>query len=528
MVVESVVKAADGGRLCSYQDVLNYLNLTKSNELFFMTRPVKDYQQPTVVSVELLLYAILDVIEIAQTFVPYVWIDMTSDMTMRSQYEWLFVSMTVTNKTVDMFDLKQDMLIYTAYIIWQITMKRQSLLYIVNFLLPILFLLSLDIASFFISEREGEKLGFKVTVLLAVTVMQLLLNEILPSSSDQIPLIVVYCIGIFGLMMLSLLETILVMYLMEKDDGPPEDVKMSKNSKVLNLKDKINDNEMDLSLCNLSEVPVKELPEFCNLTHLVKVDLSKNQLTCLPDDLGNLTSLQHLDLYNNKLTLLPVSFSQLRNLRWLDLKDNPLEPNLAKAAGDCLDEKQCKQCASRVLQHMRVIQEDADRAREKRLLREKEIERKKEAKQREREAREKEARKREKAEEKEKRRKEYNAQMEALAAREQQKKKSEEKKKKKAQAAGKKAPAESPLKPRRSFLRLVFRLLLLLLLGLAGVAAVCHLTDMKKEAMCVPVTVAVDNGLLWAGQQQDALRRLVQSLSAALRDFLESSQASKN
>lgn len=33
---------------------------------------------------------------------------------------------------------------------------------------------------------------------------------------------VVYCIGIFGLMMLSLLETILVMYLMEKDDGPPE------------------------------------------------------------------------------------------------------------------------------------------------------------------------------------------------------------------------------------------------------------------------------------------------------------------
>lgn len=94
--------------------------------------------------------------------------------------------------------------------------------------------------------------------------------------------------------------------------------------------------------------------------------------------------------------------------------------------------------------------------------------------------------------------------------------------------AGKKAPAESPLKPRRSFLRLVFRLLLLLLLGLAGVAAVCHLTDMKKEAMCVPVTVAVDNGLLWAGEQQDALRRLVQSWSAALRDFLESSQASKN
>lgn len=34
----------------------------------------------------------------------------------------------------------------------------------------------------------------------------------------QRPPSVVYCIGIFGLMMLSLLETILVMYLMEKDN----------------------------------------------------------------------------------------------------------------------------------------------------------------------------------------------------------------------------------------------------------------------------------------------------------------------
>uniref|UniRef100_A0A3B3WM49 Leucine rich repeat containing 59 n=1 Tax=Poecilia mexicana TaxID=48701 RepID=A0A3B3WM49_9TELE len=89
-------------------------------------------------------------------------------------------------------------------------------------------------------------------------------------------------------------------------------------------------------------------PEFCSLIHLVKLDLSKNQLTCLPDDLGNLVNLQHLDLYNNKLMVLPVSFSQLRSLKWLDLKDNPLESGLAKAAGDCLDEKQCKQCASKV------------------------------------------------------------------------------------------------------------------------------------------------------------------------------------
>lgn len=71
----------------------------------------------------------------------------------------------------------------------QITMKRRSLLYIVNFLLPVLFFLCLDLASFMISDNGGEKLSFKVTVLLAITVLQLILNEILPSSSNRVPLI---------------------------------------------------------------------------------------------------------------------------------------------------------------------------------------------------------------------------------------------------------------------------------------------------------------------------------------------------
>ncbi|XP_037133828.1 leucine-rich repeat-containing protein 59 [Syngnathus acus] len=330
---------------------------------------------------------------------------------------------------------------------------------------------------------------------------------------------------------------------------------MSKSNKVFNLKDKLNDKEMDLSLCNLTEVPVKELalftkatfldlscnnitslpPEFCNLTHLVKLDLSKNQLTCLPDDIGNLTSLQHLDLYNNKLITLPVSFSQLRSLKWLDLKDNPLDAELAKVAGDCLDEKQCKQCATKVLKYMQVLQEEADLAREKRLLREKELERKREAKKREREAREKEARKREKAEEKEKRRKEYNAQVAAAAAvqeqQQQQKKKNEEKKSKKKNGhatAGKKTVAVSASKPCRSALVLLFELFLLLLLGMAILIATCRLTELRREDVCVALDAALDRGLTWAREQEIIVRRLLGNLSAAVKDFVESMQMSKS
>ncbi|XP_041819279.1 5-hydroxytryptamine receptor 3A-like [Chelmon rostratus] len=320
------VFAVDGvspERDCSYQDVLNHLNLTRNNELYSMTRPVKNYKRPTSVSLEVLLYAILDVVEKEQKFIPYVWTvmrwhneyiswdpnqfcgidnvslpneilwkpdltieemtekdkappspyltindkgdvevqddqvlvstcrmhiykfpfdiqkcnlsfksvihtakeirlhasDNSSEATewsrevMRTQYEWLFINMTVTDKNATNL-VDQDIIVYT------ITMKRRPLLYIVNFLLPVLFFLCLDLASFLISDSGGEKLSFKVTVLLAVTVLQLILNEILPSSSDRIPLIAVYCIGIFALMLLSLLETILVMHLMEKDSAP--------------------------------------------------------------------------------------------------------------------------------------------------------------------------------------------------------------------------------------------------------------------------------------------------------------------
>ncbi|KAL3967960.1 receptor-type tyrosine-protein phosphatase U [Sarotherodon galilaeus] len=135
----------------------------------------------------------------------------TKDL-IETQDEWEFIDITVNNQTSDL-DRFQSMLVYT------ITMKRRSVLYIANFILPILFFLILDLVSFLISDSGGEKLSFKVTVLLAVTVMQLILNDILPSSSDKVPLIALYCIGVFTLMMLSLLESILVMHLLDKDSA---------------------------------------------------------------------------------------------------------------------------------------------------------------------------------------------------------------------------------------------------------------------------------------------------------------------
>ncbi|KAL3967957.1 NLR family CARD domain-containing protein 3 [Sarotherodon galilaeus] len=314
---------AEAEKVCNFQDIAQHLNLNKDNFKYTMSRPILNNSHHTEVWLEVKLYAILDMREIDQTLITYIWVylkwrneyiewkpdefcgikyitiptsylwmpdiaieEMTekdkaspspylsifsdgmvefrndqvvlstckmhvykfpfdiqscnlsfksimhedkeiylqssrndtmltewSRKVMHTQYEWLFINISVTSEIVNHFGFDQNAVIYT------ITMKRRSVLYLANFILPVLFFLLLDLSSFLISDTGGEKLGFKVTVLLAVTVMQLLLNEILPSSSDSIPLIAVYCIGVFALMLLSLLETILVMHLIEKDSA---------------------------------------------------------------------------------------------------------------------------------------------------------------------------------------------------------------------------------------------------------------------------------------------------------------------
>ncbi|XP_017040394.1 leucine-rich repeat-containing protein 59 [Drosophila ficusphila] len=133
----------------------------------------------------------------------------------------------------------------------------------------------------------------------------------------------------------------------------------------VNVKERVVDESCDLSLSELSEIPVREIASFKRvtvldlssnrlvnlgknfsiLTRLVRLDLSKNQITFLPEDFGQLEQLRHLDLYNNCLEHLPISFGQLRRLRYLDLKGNPLTPAWAKIVGCCSTQKDCQQAA---------------------------------------------------------------------------------------------------------------------------------------------------------------------------------------
>ncbi|KAL1277533.1 hypothetical protein QQF64_024206 [Cirrhinus molitorella] len=136
------------------------------------------------------------------------WITIQSKKTFHTQGEWELISINVTNSITKVIELiEMDQLIY------QITIKRRPLFYVINFMLPVFFFLVLDVMSFFIDGSGTDKLSFKVTLLLAISVFLLILNDTLPSTADKIPLIGESKSGLIGI---SLLETILVKFLKAK------------------------------------------------------------------------------------------------------------------------------------------------------------------------------------------------------------------------------------------------------------------------------------------------------------------------
>lgn len=62
------------------------------------------------------------------------------------------------------------------------------MLYVIILIVPLFYLLVLDLASFFISDGSGEKLSFKVTVLLSISVLLLILQDMLPSTEEKLPM----------------------------------------------------------------------------------------------------------------------------------------------------------------------------------------------------------------------------------------------------------------------------------------------------------------------------------------------------
>ncbi|XP_062382870.1 5-hydroxytryptamine receptor 3A-like [Sardina pilchardus] len=160
---------------------------------------------------KLTLLALLTTIDQVRLFLPSNSSDVTTGSltVFQKQGEWDLISVHVSkdNLTIGPREVL-DQLVYT------ITITRKPQLYIINFLVPVLVFLVLDLMSFFMNESRGEKLGFKVTILLAISVLLLILHDILPSTDKKTPVIGIFCTGVFSFVGCSIVETITVSFLM--------------------------------------------------------------------------------------------------------------------------------------------------------------------------------------------------------------------------------------------------------------------------------------------------------------------------
>uniref|UniRef100_A0A3Q2ZZ39 5-hydroxytryptamine receptor 3A-like n=2 Tax=Kryptolebias marmoratus TaxID=37003 RepID=A0A3Q2ZZ39_KRYMA len=148
-----------------------------------------------------------------------------SNQIMTTQGEWKLEGMEIIEYT------SAENISLTSKLVYMVTLQRKPFLYVVNLIMPLLFLLVLDLASFFISEASGEKLGFKVTILLSVFVLLLILKDILPSTEDDLPMMAIYCVSVFTLVWISVLEAMLVSFLTNLDSSHGEDEPNSEDVK---------------------------------------------------------------------------------------------------------------------------------------------------------------------------------------------------------------------------------------------------------------------------------------------------------
>uniref|UniRef100_A0A674CKJ2 Neuronal acetylcholine receptor subunit alpha-7 n=1 Tax=Salmo trutta TaxID=8032 RepID=A0A674CKJ2_SALTR len=92
-----------------------------------------------------------------------------------------------------------------------VTIRRRTLYYALNLLIPCVLLSSMTLLIFLLPADSGEKISLGITVLLSLTVFMLLVAEIMPATSDSIPLIGQYFASTMIIVGMSVIATTVVL-----------------------------------------------------------------------------------------------------------------------------------------------------------------------------------------------------------------------------------------------------------------------------------------------------------------------------
>uniref|UniRef100_A0A8C5TP81 5-hydroxytryptamine receptor 3A n=1 Tax=Malurus cyaneus samueli TaxID=2593467 RepID=A0A8C5TP81_9PASS len=79
----------------------------------------------------------------------------------------------------------------------------------------------MDIVGFYLPPHSGERVSFKITLLLGYSVFLIIVSDTLPATAVGTPLIGIYFVVCMALLVISLTETILIVRLVHKQDLQP-------------------------------------------------------------------------------------------------------------------------------------------------------------------------------------------------------------------------------------------------------------------------------------------------------------------
>ncbi|XP_035697059.1 neuronal acetylcholine receptor subunit alpha-10-like [Branchiostoma floridae] len=102
---------------------------------------------------------------------------------------------------------------------FSINLRRRPMFYFFNLVLPCLILLLINPLVFYLPPDSGERMGFCMTILLALVVFLQLVSESLPKTSDNIPLIGKFFAGTIFLLGLTAMANIIILHLYYQRPG---------------------------------------------------------------------------------------------------------------------------------------------------------------------------------------------------------------------------------------------------------------------------------------------------------------------
>ena len=101
--------------------------------------------------------------------------------------EWLLLGMPAVRNVVKFRCCPHPY----VYLVYKIHIRRRALYYLINCFMPCLIMLALTILSFYLPSESGERMSVGIIILLSLSIIQLMLSDSLPPTSE-VPIIVKY------------------------------------------------------------------------------------------------------------------------------------------------------------------------------------------------------------------------------------------------------------------------------------------------------------------------------------------------